>query len=129
MTRAGGRPSWPRDRTRSPGARDGCNHPQRGMRAIGFALFEIAGIDRHPVRNMSEAKDRLVARAGEGVERCRFHLDGEDVAGMSALDCRGGFAERRVGGPGCALVDRQPDLAQRAERRGYEGWVYLAEFT
>ncbi len=74
------------------------------MRAVRLAFFEIAGINRHLIGHMGEAEDRLTARPGEGVERRRLHLDRQDIQIAAALDCHGGFPERRVGRPGCAAV-------------------------
>ena len=97
--------------------RHGGDYPERGVCAVCLALLEIAGIDRHPVGDMSEAEDRLVTRAGKGIERGRFHFDREDVAGVGPLDRRLGFAERRIGGPGGALANRtgNPALASEFE--------------
>src|SRR5580700_7202270 len=63
-----------------PGARHRGDDPQRGVRAVGLAFFEIAGVDRHLVGDVGEAQHRLAAGSGKGVERGSLHLDRQDIA-------------------------------------------------
>src|SRR3977135_371642 len=74
------------------------------MGAFGLALLEIVAIDRHPVCDMRQAEHRLLARLREGVQSGGFHFDREDAAAAGLIDCRRGFPERRVRGPGGAAV-------------------------
>src|SRR5258708_15948988 len=51
---------------------------QRVGGALSFPLLEIAVDLAHRIRDVSEADNRLLLRAAEGVERGGLHLDGHD---------------------------------------------------
>ena len=86
---------------------------QRVGGAVGFSLLEIAVDLAHRIRHVGEADDRLLLRAGEGVERGRFHLDGHDPLCPCGRDRRWGLAERGVRRPRRAAVGRDAGVKQR----------------
>src|SRR5260221_225139 len=63
----------------APAAGHERDHLERFLGAVGGAFFEIAFDPTHLVRDMGKAQHRLGARPGEGIERGRLHLDGEDA--------------------------------------------------
>src|SRR5215471_20931829 len=89
-----------------------CDYAQRTGTPISLPFFEITLVDGHLVRDMGKAQDRLPACPRKRVKPGRFHLDGEDVAGATALYGRSGLAERRISCPTGAASDALPGCRQ-----------------
>jgi hypothetical protein len=87
-------------------------HRQCGGRSVRFTLLEIAVGKPHRVGDVGKTKHRLVALARERVEGGSLHLDSQHAFGARCRYGRGGFAERRIGGPARADIGAQARVGE-----------------
>jgi hypothetical protein len=91
-------------------------HDKRVRRAVSLAFLKIRARLAHGIGDVSKTQHGRATRAGKGVERRRFHLDGKNALRTCRFDGLGCLAKRRICGPARADIGVQPGLLECINR-------------